>query len=258
MISSSISWMLAALGIAAAIGACVQSLLGFDKAKVKRPNLSLGLIMAALVIQIAVLGINVWVNSQAAFEAQKKAEREVAFALWAFAEKRPNALEILTKDYPYLYGYFYFKKNTPRDYGIARNYLRNSLARKLYVAPANYVLAVMTRLELGNAGLKEARTLVDAGIAHDPQYSPLYVERALEASFARDYKRASTDFRIAVDEALVHCLTLNETLQPQLSADAWARLNALPEFKRLVNDCAATFAPTPVQDPVTSPNRGAP
>jgi hypothetical protein len=254
-----ISWMLALLGTVAAIAASVQSFLGFDKSKVKYPQFYLVLIGAALLVQIAVLGVNLWTTSRAALEAQKKAEREVAFALWAFAEKRPHALELLTKDYPYLYGYYYFKKNTPKDYGIARTYLQHSLDNNLYKAPTSYILAVITRLEAGNdAELKQARELTKYGIEYDPQYSPLYVEKALEESFAHDFTDAAVDFSKAVSKAPVHCITVNESIQPQLSANEWSRLNAVPQFQQLAKDCAASFAPASGTEPSTVPDRGAP
>lgn len=246
-----VTWILTALGIAAAISACIQSVLTFDKTKVSWPKTGLGLIVAAAVLQVAIHGMNAWTTVHAASEAQKKAEREVAFALWAFAEQRPNALEKLTVDYPYLYGYYHFKKDTPEDHRIARGHFRNSLARGLFIAPANYILAVMTPRDGNNDAV--IRKHLEDGIRYDQNYSPLYVARALEAIRARDYVRAVADFRTAVDQVPVHCLTINETLQMQISTEAWDRLNGLPTFRELAADCAAMFKPnTPKQPTVVS------
>jgi Tfp pilus assembly protein PilF len=145
-------------------------------------------------------------------------ERELAFSLWAYTTHEEDALKYITSNtagatHSYLQGYYFFMQGSQereaakqtKDYILARQALERAIHSQQFVAPSNYILAVIAQRENEP---ERATKLLEAGMAYDPEYSSFYISRAIVHAIQHEINPALDDIENAVKLSVVHCHTV--------------------------------------------------
>jgi len=233
----SMSLIIATIGTAAAALAALERIaLGKEEESRRRRRLTYATVVATLFINVVLHWFQYHNVTTAALKEQKKLERDLAFSLWAYTSEELPALKYLANSrHKYVLGYYYFKHD--KIWGnkiLAQDAFKESIEGGDFVAPSKYLLAVMARLKKP-MDLTEVRELLESGIAYDPDYSSLYVERGILRTLQTEPKAAIDDLRRAVDLNKVHCYTITRnSVQPD---HPLSRLQQETSFKSLKEDC---------------------
>jgi len=225
------SLIVAIVGTAGVTLAALERLL-FGKKQGPSPlnRTAYAIIIGTLAVNITIQWIQYHNVTTVKVEEQKKLERELAFALWAYSNREEPALKYLSSDHKYVLGYYYFRD---KKYDEAMAEFNDAIRRGEFVAPSKYMLAVITHLK--NNDLSQTKEFLKQGITYDPEFSSLYLQRGILHAHQREPADAISDLNKAVDLSRVHCYTILRN-----AGDSQHPLNRLkdnPSFIELKDKC---------------------
>lgn len=235
-------WIVAGVGgIVAALAALQGLLRPMDKLSHRRRITLRTLVVGVCLLQWGLHAAQSYNVVVAEREEKKRFEREMAIALWAYTDHQKEALRILTADYPYILAYYRFKRG---EFDAARLKLDQAIDRDHFTAPAYYIRAVLNRIEGGDPAT--SLELVEKGVAYDPQFSSLYIERAILRIGRGEVEEAVEDAARAVVLSEVHCLSVN-------NAELWDAALGHPGFEDLRRSCAGFGSRRPMSPALPTP-----
>ena len=192
-------------------------------------------IATPFVISLLTVWLQFYNITQVAEREKIKRDGELAFALWAFRNNEVAHLRTLARAHQFLLGYWYFKQNSFDNAQVA---LRQSIRDRDFIAPSHYILAEIERrqIEASMTGdLTEVLRRIDLGLANNPGYSPLYLQRALVRARQREINGAIHDFKTAVYDEPAHCTEIDTALAR--NQHPFRNLLTEPKFRELMVHC---------------------
>lgn len=169
--------------------------------------------------------------------ADRADEREVAFALYALAERNVSLLKKVARNHPYVVGYALYKNG---DHSESIGYFENSIKSATFVASSHYMLAQVI-LQDANPNLKFAKDHLNAAIAADIGYAPAYYARAIVEVKENTLPPALEDLRNAVKYGVGQCGDLQDQEEVR---NVWQSISGMPEFEQIKRQCAADYSMT--------------
>jgi hypothetical protein len=198
------------------------------------------IVIITLIINITLHWFQYYNVTTAAAKERKKLEAELALSLWAYTNKEVVALKYLASNHKYMLGYHYFREanneqlahDAPKHNRLAHDALKGAIKKGSFVAPSNYILAVMARLRNDLGAVKQ---YVEAALAYDPDYSSAYLERGMMHALQSEPSAALNDIEKAVELSTVHCYSINRN-STMLTHPLYL-LRDQPRFEALRKDC---------------------
>ena len=189
------------------------------------------IVVLTLIINITLHWFQYYNVTTAAAKERKKLEGELALSLWAYTNKEVVALKYLSNNHKYMLGYHYFREGEDA-YPLAHRALKEAIKRGSFVAPSNYILAVIARLQNEPGKVKHH---LEAAMAHDPDYSSAYLERGMMYALQDQTIAALNDIEKAIELSTVHCYSVNRNSTTLTHPLYLLRDEA--RFKKLKKDC---------------------
>jgi tetratricopeptide (TPR) repeat protein len=218
--------------LAVIIAALERILLGKEEESPLRRRWAYAFVTITLVINLFMHWLQYFNTTKIAGDAKKRLEGELAFALWAYTGKEEIHLKHLATSHQYILGYYFFKHDRHAEADAA---LAQAIRNDNFVAPSYYIRAVIKQNEKGD--LEDVKTLVAAGIDHDPTFSPLYIARANVHADQHQFKSALADLEHAVNLNVAHCVAITNAVTNE--AHSLHPLRKEQRFLRLQKNCDA-------------------
>jgi tetratricopeptide (TPR) repeat protein len=196
-----------------------------------------GIVLAALALNISLNWAQYANVKFAALKRQKALERELALNAYALSKRNEQSLKDLassgtTSINSFITGYYQFQRG--EDVLAARKF-RDSIRRGEFVAAASYLLAA---IDLRNDNdLEDAKKDVQVGLDYDPDFSSLYLIRAMILAKQHERGAALKDLITAVRLLPAHCETIFEA-NSEPTHELYVLHNE-KDFQVMLNNCAA-------------------